>query len=168
MLSLSSLFPSPLSLSLSCPPLHSNLSSLPQKLGVLDLMDEESRFPKGTDKSLLEKMHGNHKVYTCTLLAIYWQRKETPDPIYMYTYSWPRILNVAGLGPTWGSSFFFENDCLGWVALCCVVLLWESHGVNIPCIYTYVYIRIDLSTVRVLPSLSTGQPVLCEAQSEQC
>ena len=37
--------------------------SLSQKLGVLDLMDEESRFPKGTDKSLLEKLHGNHKVH---------------------------------------------------------------------------------------------------------
>ena len=33
-----------------------------QKLGVLDLLDEESRFPKGTDTSLLEKLHGAHKV----------------------------------------------------------------------------------------------------------
>ena len=33
-----------------------------QKLGVLDLLDEESRFPKGTDKTLLEKLHGAHKV----------------------------------------------------------------------------------------------------------
>ena len=33
-----------------------------QKLGVLDLLDEESRFPKGTDKTLLEKLHGALKV----------------------------------------------------------------------------------------------------------
>ena len=32
-----------------------------QKLGVLDLLDEESRFPKGTDQSLLEKLHNAHK-----------------------------------------------------------------------------------------------------------
>jgi myosin X len=37
------------------------LDLIERKLGVLDLMDEESRFPKGTDKSLLEKLHGNHK-----------------------------------------------------------------------------------------------------------
>ena len=29
---------------------------------MLDLLDEESRFPKGTDKTLLEKLHGAHKV----------------------------------------------------------------------------------------------------------
>ena len=33
-----------------------------QKLGILDLLNEESKFPKGTDKSLLEKLHSNHKV----------------------------------------------------------------------------------------------------------
>ena len=32
-----------------------------QKLGVLDLLDEESRFPKGTDQSLLDKLHNAHK-----------------------------------------------------------------------------------------------------------
>ena len=33
-----------------------------QKLGLLSLIDEESRFPKGTDKSLLTKLHENHAV----------------------------------------------------------------------------------------------------------
>ncbi len=35
------------------------LLSFYQKLGVLDLLDEESRFPKGTDQSLLTKLHGS-------------------------------------------------------------------------------------------------------------
>ena len=29
---------------------------------MLDLLDEESRFPKGTDQSLLEKLHNSHKL----------------------------------------------------------------------------------------------------------
>jgi myosin X len=37
------------------------LNLIEKKLGVLSLLDEESRFPKGTDKSLLEKLHGSHK-----------------------------------------------------------------------------------------------------------
>lgn len=40
-----------------------NSVSAVQKLGVLDLLDEESRFPKGTDTSLLDKLHGAHKVH---------------------------------------------------------------------------------------------------------
>ena len=30
-----------------------------QKLGILALIDEESHFPKGTDESLLKKLHEN-------------------------------------------------------------------------------------------------------------
>jgi len=33
-----------------------------QKLGMLALVNEESRFPKGTDFTLLEKLHGRHSV----------------------------------------------------------------------------------------------------------
>jgi len=45
-----------------------------QKLGVLSLIDEESRFPKGTDDSMLDKLHSSHQVmlilycYTLTYL----------------------------------------------------------------------------------------------------
>lgn len=33
-----------------------------QKLGLLALVNEESRFPKGTDNTLLEKLHSQHMV----------------------------------------------------------------------------------------------------------
>lgn len=33
-----------------------------QKLGLLALVNEESRFPKGTDFTLLEKLHSRHSV----------------------------------------------------------------------------------------------------------
>lgn len=33
-----------------------------QKLGMLALINEESRFPKGTDYTLLEKLHSRHAV----------------------------------------------------------------------------------------------------------
>ena len=43
----------------------------------------------------------------------------------------PRTQNVVGSRPTWGSSFFFENDCLGWVVfvLCCIALgvSWSEY-----------------------------------------
>lgn len=35
---------------------------LSQKLGLLALVNEESRFPKGTDFTLLEKLHSRHSV----------------------------------------------------------------------------------------------------------
>lgn len=38
--------------------------SLFQKLGMLALINEESRFPKGTDYTLLEKLHSRHAVST--------------------------------------------------------------------------------------------------------
>lgn len=41
-----------------CFPRH----SLSQKLGLLALVNEESRFPKGTDFTLLEKLHSRHSV----------------------------------------------------------------------------------------------------------
>eukprot|EP00049_Salpingoeca_infusionum_P017514 m.353252 g.353252 ORF g.353252 m.353252 type:complete len:1850 (+) comp16718_c0_seq1:158-5707(+) len=36
------------------------LNLIERKLGVLSLLDEESRFPKGTDESLLGKLHSSH------------------------------------------------------------------------------------------------------------
>lgn len=36
------------------------LDLIEKKVGVLSLIDEESRFPKGTDDSLLEKLHSSH------------------------------------------------------------------------------------------------------------
>lgn len=36
-----------------------------QKLGLLALVNEESRFPKGTDSTLLEKLHSQHGVSKC-------------------------------------------------------------------------------------------------------
>ena len=36
------------------------LDLIERKLGVLSLLDEESRFPKGTDESLLTKLHQSH------------------------------------------------------------------------------------------------------------
>ena len=41
--------------------------------------------------------------------------------MYMYVY---RMQKVMGSSPTRGSSFFFENECLG----ICVVLAWLSSG----------------------------------------
>eukprot|EP00056_Hartaetosiga_gracilis_P013065 m.213142 g.213142 ORF g.213142 m.213142 type:complete len:1878 (+) comp13789_c0_seq6:2376-8009(+) len=38
------------------------LDLIERKLGVLSLLDEESRFPKGTDQSLLNKLHSSHGV----------------------------------------------------------------------------------------------------------
>lgn len=40
------------------------LSVFLQKLGMLALINEESRFPKGTDYTLLEKLHSRHAVST--------------------------------------------------------------------------------------------------------
>ncbi|XP_046839992.1 unconventional myosin-X-like isoform X2 [Xenia sp. Carnegie-2017] len=37
------------------------LDLIEKKVGVLSLFDEESRFPKGTDASLLEKLHASHE-----------------------------------------------------------------------------------------------------------
>ena len=36
------------------------LDLIERKLGVQSLLDEESRFPKGTDESLLGKLHSSH------------------------------------------------------------------------------------------------------------
>jgi myosin X len=36
------------------------LDLVERKLGILSLLDEESRFPKGTDQSLLSKLHSSH------------------------------------------------------------------------------------------------------------
>ena len=38
------------------------LDLVEKKLGILDLLDEESRFPKGTDQTLLTKLHQAHGV----------------------------------------------------------------------------------------------------------
>ncbi|XP_066302759.1 unconventional myosin-X-like isoform X5 [Branchiostoma lanceolatum] len=37
------------------------LDLVERKLGILDLLDEESRFPKGTDNTFVDKLHGGHK-----------------------------------------------------------------------------------------------------------
>lgn len=39
-----------------------SFANLLQKLGVLALIDEESNFPKGTDESMLSKLHSSHEV----------------------------------------------------------------------------------------------------------
>ena len=36
------------------------LDLIERKLGVLSLLDEESRFPKATDQTLLIKLHSSH------------------------------------------------------------------------------------------------------------
>ena len=41
-----------------------------KKLGVLSLLDEESRFPKGTDQTLLEKLHKAHEVHITIQYAL--------------------------------------------------------------------------------------------------
>lgn len=40
------------------------LDLVEKNLGLISLINEESRFPKGTDASLLQKLHNQHKVYT--------------------------------------------------------------------------------------------------------
>ena len=42
-----------------------------QKLGVLSLIDEESRFPKGTDDSMLVKLHSSHEVGEILPISVY-------------------------------------------------------------------------------------------------
>ena len=40
--------------------------------------------------------------------------------------------SVVGLNLTWGSSFVFDNDCLVWVELCCVVFGVSESEISLP------------------------------------
>uniref|UniRef100_A0A803VKE1 Myosin X n=1 Tax=Ficedula albicollis TaxID=59894 RepID=A0A803VKE1_FICAL len=46
------------------------LDLIEKKLGLLALVNEESRFPKGTDNTLLEKLHSQHMVMAVTVLQV--------------------------------------------------------------------------------------------------
>ena len=63
---------------------------LSQKLGVLALIDEESNFPKGTDESMLEKLHSSHEVWfpisNFSFKKIDLQSNWWGAPIYTYQY----------------------------------------------------------------------------------
>ena len=41
------------------------LDLIEKNMGIMSLINEESRFPKGTDQSLLNKMHSQHQVSQC-------------------------------------------------------------------------------------------------------
>ncbi|CAB4033868.1 unconventional myosin-X-like [Paramuricea clavata] len=63
------------------------LDLIEKKVGVLSLFDEESRFPRGTDASLLEKLHASHGVsaYSITLSVT---TREKIDACYcLYPYN---------------------------------------------------------------------------------
>ena len=46
----------------------------------------------------------------------------------------PRMQNVVGLSPAEAAHFSMKMTVLGELHLYCVVLLWESRGLNISCI----------------------------------
>lgn len=43
------------------------LDLVEKNMGIMSLINEESRFPKGTDQSLLNKMHSQHQVRDSTM-----------------------------------------------------------------------------------------------------
>lgn len=53
------------------------LDLVEKNLGLISLINEESRFPKGTDASLLQKLHNQHKVYINLKLNISFFHKFT-------------------------------------------------------------------------------------------
>ena len=59
--------------------------------------------------------------------------------------------------------FFLKKDCLGWIALCCVVLLWESLGSNY-----FMYTRLEPACIehRVWAWLHFQGPLRVEWPSE--
>jgi len=50
------------------------LDLIEKNMGLISLVNEESRFPKGTDQSMLQKLHAQHAVRTqrfrCALPAL--------------------------------------------------------------------------------------------------
>ena len=99
-------------------------------------------------------MHWVHLIFrlrrfalSCVALYVWFNPASWAASVAQLVEHLPRMQNVVGLIPTWGSSFFLKMTVLGELHFYCVVLLWESCGLNISSMYTARCFGETLSTL---------------------